>query len=1328
VPKKWVTLKVDTNAQSLGTNVKWVDKGLKVHSFQEVPAQNGVIIIGDIIVTLGQVILAGQPDEHAAMKLYQEEIDMVCAAGKTNIRAEIASFRFGEDAPGDSPILSGKELDDLEAELADDDDEVDDEELQQALRLDDDEVKAIKDSWQRDRSSKRWMWFDLIFGGFVVLNAVIIGIQTDDALKEEQDKVIDKTLSNFFEKGFLIAFSTEFVIRLAITRTKAFKDMWMYLDFFLVSIAAADVFSLLQMLNMGNANMFSVVRAFRMVRLVRVIRLVRLLRELWLLVQGMLAALRILMWTIILLVMLLYVYAIMMCETVGIIDNPGAALGMPGAAGDEWVRVRWGSITRSMFTLAQLVTLDGWMAEMRPFWDHSPWVCCLLMLFLVITALGIMNLVVGVMCQTSIAVSREDENTNRKTATINNIRTLMELEPEIARRFGYAAGDVMAFSRRELKAIFEDPSDRHCFTLLQKAQMSLRDITMVLDAMDVHGERVVEIGHLTQALIMLQGDIKDRALDVLLIQLNMKQVYEQVKLLIAAIKDAIVVTFETVDSLTSGVPHLAHYVPPTTPKKGGTDSIPIDALLSVSGATPQPSPRDGKDAKKGGATSGRGTPTDTPRDGPAAITVTVAEDTAAPEEEPCPTPRDGIGDETSAIADFAGKEDGEDYGKDGDKTSGKMAAKKAKDAKNAIAALKDTGKGASETDQSGAEQPDPEPCEDDEESKELEVDLGDQGCTRSTSCQDFTKEMDMFQDHSQAEAIAQGMMRFDAISSAFVLINSLFVGLQTDRVEIPYFNYTIINNAFLVIFIVELVLRVLLYTQLNIEGSAALTCLCCPHFDRPWSRKAHPGRYKNIKVALRKLLRDPFFGFDVLIISIGILDNWVMEALGMRSQMKGIAVLRAARLIRIMRVFRLVRLLKELWLLISSMMFACRTLFWTVCLLCMILYVMGILMSEVVRQSDDFLEMRAEWGSIGLSMWNLLHLITLDDWTTVVRSFSGKSTPIVLALLAFTVVGAMGIMNLTVGIMCETAIGVVEDSQQKQFVYELLNVERGLTVIKRHLNSDKDGMRFISRVDLTNLLSNHDIKNKLITIGGIQEKMCWDIFGKLDFMRVDRIDYELFREACKSCRQPLQNIDMVVCKLMITNLRAECWVMHDLYVRLCAEYNVASDIISSMTEEFADSRTVRQDMSSVDLAQSLIGHAAQTRRRLKRSFMQEHVRASPRDEKGAQAPSSAIATPPDTGRSTFGGTPLDTGRSDGTSSLPLPSRGSRAPLSAEGPGGPHGPPLGLPSVSPRTDMTTPRTDYSGTTTPRTDVAGNSGPTTPRLPKGAVTPKGAQSFI
>merc|ERR1719359_915883 len=115
----------------------------------------------------------------------------------------------------------------------------------------------------------------------------------------------------------------------------------------------------------------SVLRILRLARLARLIRLFRLLKELWLLVMGIYASLKTLLWTVGLMLVVIYVESILMRELYA------------KAHDDDYNNTYWGNVWSSMLTFGQMATMDGWYEHIIEVRNRYPLILPLLYLHLV---------------------------------------------------------------------------------------------------------------------------------------------------------------------------------------------------------------------------------------------------------------------------------------------------------------------------------------------------------------------------------------------------------------------------------------------------------------------------------------------------------------------------------------------------------------------------------------------------------------------------------------------------------------------------------------------------------------------------------------------------------------------------------------------------------------------------------------------------------------------------------------------------------------------------------------------------------------------------------
>merc|ERR1719171_2932631 len=91
--------------------------------------------------------------------------------------------------------------------------------------------------------------------------------------------------------------------------------------------------------------------------------------------------------------------------------------------------------------------------------------------------------------------------------------------------------------------------------------------------------------------------------------------------------------------------------------------------------------------------------------------------------------------------------------------------------------------------------------------------------------------------------------------------------------------------------------------------------------------------------------------FDTLVVSIGVVDQ-IMTAMG-DADLSSVLFLRIMRIIKLVRVIRIVRVFKifrELRILLQSVTMCMRSLFWTLVMLFVVIFIFGIYLALEVAQ------------------------------------------------------------------------------------------------------------------------------------------------------------------------------------------------------------------------------------------------------------------------------------------------------------------------------------------------------------------------------------------
>ncbi|MXU64494.1 ion transporter [Oceanomicrobium pacificus] len=196
--------------------------------------------------------------------------------------------------------------------------------------------------------------------GVILFNAVILGLETSDALMADYGPVL-KAL----DRACLVIFILEILLKLFAHRLAFFRNGWNLFDFTIVGISIFPV---------GEG--LSVLRALRILRLLRVVSVVPSLRRV---VEGLFNALPGMGSVFILMAVLFYIGSVM-------------ATKMFGDAFPDW----FGSLGRSAYSLFQIMTLESWsMGIVRPVMEVYAWAWAFFVPFIMVTTFAVVNLLVG---------------------------------------------------------------------------------------------------------------------------------------------------------------------------------------------------------------------------------------------------------------------------------------------------------------------------------------------------------------------------------------------------------------------------------------------------------------------------------------------------------------------------------------------------------------------------------------------------------------------------------------------------------------------------------------------------------------------------------------------------------------------------------------------------------------------------------------------------------------------------------------------------------------------------------------------------------------------
>jgi voltage-gated sodium channel len=204
-------------------------------------------------------------------------------------------------------------------------------------------------------------WVQNFIIGLIVINAIILGMETSPTVMAHigpQLLALDSLI--------LGVFVVEIGLKLIAQGPGFFRRGWNIFDFMVVGIALVPASGPLAIL--------------RALRILRVLRLLSMLPRLRFVVEALLHSLPGLGSIALLMVVVYYVAAVM-------------ATGLFGASHPEW----FGSISHSMYTLFQIMTLESWsMGIVRPVMEDYPYAWLFFIPFILIATFTVLNLFIAI--------------------------------------------------------------------------------------------------------------------------------------------------------------------------------------------------------------------------------------------------------------------------------------------------------------------------------------------------------------------------------------------------------------------------------------------------------------------------------------------------------------------------------------------------------------------------------------------------------------------------------------------------------------------------------------------------------------------------------------------------------------------------------------------------------------------------------------------------------------------------------------------------------------------------------------------------------------------
>jgi len=245
--------------------------------------------------------------------------------------------------------------------------------------------------------------FDVFMVSVIIINMVFVVIEADASADQEAPGWMTS-----IGYVFLGIYIVEISLRLFVERLQYLHSKLNVVDLCIVS--ADVVFQILIDSLVGQFPSISILRIFRVMRLIRVIRAFSGARELWLMLHGLKAAMKAMLWACVLICVVLTIWSVVSVQSL----HPVAKdIHLEAGFNEECVRchVAFSSVTRAMVTWFLLVFCgELWSDLAVPILEKLPASALVFISAFITINLGMLNLILTVIVDRASEARADDEN------------------------------------------------------------------------------------------------------------------------------------------------------------------------------------------------------------------------------------------------------------------------------------------------------------------------------------------------------------------------------------------------------------------------------------------------------------------------------------------------------------------------------------------------------------------------------------------------------------------------------------------------------------------------------------------------------------------------------------------------------------------------------------------------------------------------------------------------------------------------------------------------------------------------------------------------------
>eukprot|EP00439_Symbiodinium_sp_Y106_P023569 s150_g2.t2 len=376
-------------------------------------------------------------------------------------------------------------------------------------------------------------WFESFFMVGILFHALVLGVQIDLATWDNPDTDAVMILDGL-QHLFAVTFTAELAVRwMAEGRYFLWRSpnvVWNWLDTFLVvtslveisgeisvaisggSQAAADLSSI------GNMRVIRIVRISRLLRVLRIVRVLRFVRSLRNLVSSIAMTFRSLAWSVILLVIIIYMFGVLLTD--GVTEFLNNEEGIDTML-ERDLRMYFGSVHGAMHTLFRSIANGiSWDVVVRPLVKASWFWGYVYSLYIVFTLFAVLNVITAVFCQSTLEGAARDKELLAESHMLNKERYYLLVEDLFKNLQSDESGKV---TLEDFQDHFNDVEVRAFFHGLD---LEPSDAWVLFSLLDDDGSGDIDAEEFVEGLLRLKGPA--RAIDLAAIGRDCKSCVKRV--------------------------------------------------------------------------------------------------------------------------------------------------------------------------------------------------------------------------------------------------------------------------------------------------------------------------------------------------------------------------------------------------------------------------------------------------------------------------------------------------------------------------------------------------------------------------------------------------------------------------------------------------------------------------------------------------------------------------------------------------------------------------------------------------------------------------------